>query len=102
MRRFYFFSFCSQRYGISYNTNILFQFFRYLPYTIAKENGEGRGESTFAAVVGKITQQTGIRGIVVSNRITNVLRKKIGTMCPKLQRAKRRSGGFGAKRLTDK
>ena len=34
--------------------------FGYLLYTIAKENGEGSGESSFAAVVEKIMQQTGI------------------------------------------
>ena len=34
--------------------------------------------------------------------MTNVLRKKIGTMCAKLQRGKRKSGSFGAKRLTNK
>ena len=47
-------------------------------------------------------QQTGIRGIVVNNRMTNVMRKKIGTKCAKLQRAKRKSGGFGAKRPSNK
>ena len=44
----------------------------------------------------------GIRGIVVDNRITNVLRKKIGTICAELKRTKKKSGGFGVKRLTDK
>ena len=55
--------------------------FGYLLYTIAKENGEGSGESSFAAVEEKIMQQTGIWGILVNSRIPNVLRKKIGTMC---------------------
>ena len=54
--------------------------FGYLLYTIAKENGEGSGESSFTAVVEKIMQQTGIWGILVNNQIPNVLRKKIGTM----------------------
>ena len=72
-------------YGISYNTKILllislsgrvYQFFTHLLYTIAKENGEGSGEFTFAAVVEKIMPQTGMKGIVVNNRITNVFRKK--------------------------
>ena len=54
--------------------------FGYLLYTIAKENGEGSGESSFAAVEEKIMQQTGIWGILVNNQIPNVLRKKIGTM----------------------
>ena len=39
--------------------------FGYLLYTIAKENGEGSGESSFAAVEEKIMQQTGIWGILV-------------------------------------
>ncbi|RMX36023.1 hypothetical protein pdam_00021571 [Pocillopora damicornis] len=65
----------------------------YLLYTIAKENGEGIGESSFAAVVEKIMQQKCIRGIVVNNRITSVLRKKIGAICAKLKRAKKKSGG---------
>ena len=38
----------------------VYQFFGYLLYTIAKENGEGSGESSFAAVEEKIMQQTGI------------------------------------------
>ena len=67
-----------------------------------QRDGEGIGEYTFAAVVEKIMQQTCIRGIVVNNQITNVLRKKIGTMYGKLKRAKRKSGSFGVKRLTDK
>ena len=50
----------------------------------------------------KILQQTGIRGIIVYNRITNALRKKIGTMCAELKRAKNKSGGFGVMRPTDK
>ena len=80
------------------DTSHVYQFFSYLLHSIAKENGEGSGESTFAAVVEKIVQQTGIRDIF----ITNVLRKKIGTMCDKLKRTKKKSGGFGIKRLTDK
>ena len=75
--------------------------FSYLLYTIAKESGEGSGESTFTAVVKKIMQQTGIRGIIVNNRITNVLREKIGTTCAEPKWAKKKSGGFGVKRLTD-
>ena len=59
----------------------VYQFFGYLLYTTAKENGEGSGESSFAAVVEKIMQQTDVWGILVSNRIPNVLRKKIGIMC---------------------
>ena len=46
------------------DTGRVYQFFTYLLYTIAKENGEGSGEFTFAAVVEKIMPQTGIRGIV--------------------------------------
>ena len=49
------------------DTGRVYQFFTYLLYTIAKENGEGSGEFTFAAVVEKIMPQTGIRGIVVNN-----------------------------------
>ena len=75
------------------DTGRVHQFFSYLLYTIAKENGEGIGESSFAAVVEKIMQQTCIRGIVVNNRITSVLRKKIGAICAKLKRAKKKSGG---------
>ena len=67
------------------NTSRVYQFFSYLLYTIAKENGKGSGESIFSAVVEKIMQQTGIRGIVVNNRITNVLRIKTGTMCAELK-----------------
>ena len=44
----------------------------------------------------------GIGGIILNNRITTVLRKKIGTVCAELKRAKKKSGGFGIKRLTDK
>ena len=44
----------------------------------------------------------GIRGIILNNRITTVLRKKIGTVCTELKRTKKKSGGFGIKRLTDK
>ena len=84
------------------DTGRVHQFFSYLLYTIAKENGEGIGESSFAAVVEKIMQQTCIRGIVVNNRITSVLRKKIGAICAKLKRAKKKSGGFSVKKLTDK
>ena len=75
------------------DTGRVHQFFSYLLYTIAKENGEGIGESSFAAVVEKIMQQKCIRGIVVNNRITSVLRKKIGAICAKLKRAKKKSGG---------
>ena len=67
-----------------------------------QRDGEEGGESSFAAVVEKTMQQTCIKGIVVNNRITNVLGKKIGTMCAKLKREKRKSGGFGVKRLTNK
>ena len=38
----------------------VYQFFGYLLYTTAKENGEGSGESSFAAVVEKIMQQTDV------------------------------------------
>ena len=75
------------------DTGRVHQFFSYLLYTNAKENGEGIGESSFAAVVEKIMQQKCIRGIVVNNRITSVLRKKIGAICAKLKRAKKKSGG---------
>ena len=75
------------------DTGRVHQFFSYLLYTNAKENGEGIGESSFAAVVEKIMQKTCIRGIVVNNRITSVLRKKIGAICAKLKRAKKKSGG---------
>ena len=84
------------------DTGLVYQFFNYLLYTVAKENGGGSGDSTFAAVVEKIVQQTGIRGIIVDNRITNVLKKKTGTMCAELKRTKKKSGSFGVKRLTDK
>ena len=47
-------------------------------------------------------QQTGIWGILVNNRIPNNLRKTIATMCAKLKWIKKKSGGFGVKRLTDK
>ena len=84
------------------DTGRLYQFFSHLFHTIAKEDGEGSGQSTFAAFVEKIMQQTCIRGIVVNDRITRVLRKKIGATCAKLKRAKRKSGGFSVKKLTDK
>ena len=44
----------------------------------------------------------GIRGIILNNRITTVLGKKIGTVCAELKRTKKKSEGFGIKRLTDK
>ena len=70
------------------DTGRVYQFFNFLLYTTAKDNGEGSGaESTFAAVAVKIMQQTDIRGIVVDNQITNVLRKKIGTVCARLEQA---------------
>ena len=47
-------------------------------------------------------QQTDFRGIVVNNRITNVLREKINTKCAKRKREKKKSGGFGVMRLIDK
>ena len=47
-------------------------------------------------------QQTGIWGILVNNRIPNNLRKTIATMCAKLKWIKKKIGGFGVKRLTDK
>ena len=67
------------------NTSRVYQFFSYLLYTIAKENGKGSGKSIFSAVVEKIMQQTGIRGVVVNNRRTNVLRKKSETMRAELK-----------------
>ena len=67
------------------NTSRVYQFFSYLLYTIAKENGKRSGESIFSAVVEKIMQQTGIRGVVVNNRRTNVLRKKSETMRAELK-----------------
>ena len=70
------------------DTGRLYQFFSHLFHTIAKEDGEGSGESTFAAFVEKIMQQTCIRGIFVNNRRTNVSRKKTGTLCAKLKRAR--------------
>lgn len=76
--------------------------FSYLLYTIAKENEEGSGESAFAAIVEKIFQETGIRGVVVNNRIINVVRKKIGSLCAELIRVKKKSGGFGVKRIINK
>ena len=79
------------------DTGRLYQFFSHLFHTIAKEDGEGSGESTFAAFVEKIMQQTCIRGIVVNNRRTNASRKKTGTMCAKPKRAKRKSESFGVK-----
>ena len=48
----------------------------------------------FAAVVEKIMQQTGIRGIIVNNRITNVLRKKIGSMWTELKRMQQEKRKF--------
>ena len=75
----------------------LYKFFSHLFHTIAKEDGEGSGESTFAAFVEKIMQQTCIRGVFVNNRRTNASRKKTGTMCAKPKRAKRKSEGFGVK-----
>ena len=68
-----------------FNTSRVYQFFSYLLYTIAKENGKESGESIFSAVVEKIMQQTGIRGVVVNNRRTNVLRKKSETMRAELK-----------------
>ena len=53
-----------------------YQFFTNLLYTIGKENGEGSGEFTSAAIVGKVMPQASMRGIVVNNRTANVLRKK--------------------------
>ena len=50
----------------------------------------------------KIFQETGIRGVVVNNRIINVVRKKIGSLCAELKRVKKKSGGFGVKRIINK
>ena len=47
-------------------------------------------------------RETGIRGISVNSRIINVFRKKIGTLYAELKKAKKKSGGFGVKKLTDK
>ena len=47
-------------------------------------------------------RETGIRCIIVNSRIINVFRKKIRTLNAELKRAKKKSGGFGANRLTDK
>ena len=76
--------------------------FSHFLYAIAKENEEGSGESAFAAIVEKIFQETGIRGVVVNNRIINVVRKKIGSLCAELKRVKKKSGGFGVKRIINK
>ena len=68
-------------YGISYNTKILllvnlsgrvYQFFTYLLYTIAKDNGEGSGEFTFTAVVEKIMPQTGTKGKRLGPRVLSL------------------------------
>ena len=82
------------------DTGRVYQFFSYLLYTIAKEME--RKVANLPSLQEKTMQQTCIKGIVVNNRITNVLGKKIGTMCAKLKREKRKSGGFGVKRLTNK
>ena len=50
----------------------------------------------------KIFQETGIRGVVVNKRIINVVRKKIGSLCAELKRVKKKSGGFGVKRIINK
>ena len=63
------------------DTGRVYQFFTYLLHTIAKENGEGSGEFTFAAVVEKIMPQTGIRGIVSTIewnvRLTKITRARV-------------------------
>ena len=50
----------------------------------------------------KIFQETDIRGVVVNNRIINVFRKKIGSLCAELKNVKKKSGGFGVKRIINK
>ena len=50
----------------------------------------------------KIFQETTIRSVVVNNRIINVFRKKIGSRCAELKRVKKKSGGFGVKRIINK
>lgn len=44
----------------------------------------------------------GICGVVVNNRIINVVWKKIGLLCVEFKRVKKKSGGFGVKRIINK
>ena len=53
-------------------------------------------------IVEKIFQETGIRAVVMNNRITNVFRKKIGFLYAKLKKVKKKSGGLGVKRIVNK
>ena len=50
----------------------------------------------------RIFEETGIRGVVVNNRIINAIRKKIGSLCAELKGVKKKSGGFGVKSLINK
>ena len=79
-------------------TVVFIQLSAFSSIELPKLNEEGSGESAFAAIVEKIFQETGIRSVVVKNRIINAFRKKSGSLFAELKRVKKKSGGFGVKR----
>ena len=69
-----------------------------LIYTVSKERKEEDGEnhqSVLSAVVNKVFEQSGIRGVIINNRILEVFRKKI--FC--LQKAVKRASKCGGRQL---
>lgn len=57
----------------------------------ARDDGETY-ESWLAAVVDHILLESGIRGVIVGNRILDVFRSKISSLCSAFKRAKSAGG----------
>ena len=73
----------------------------FLIYTLSKENQEGESyELAIAAVVKRILEDSGARGVLINSRITNVFKKKISTLHTAFKRASK-SGGNALKKLVN-
>lgn len=76
--------------------------YSYLLYTIDKKREDTADETAFSAILDKIMKELGVHGVTIKNRIVNVTRKKFGKLDAKIKKTRRKSGGTGVKRLTDK